>query len=597
MTPTNKNFDSRLIFWFSLSLTFATIFGIMELQRAFSSEYVVQDDARQHVFWMRRFLEPELFPNDLIADYYQSVAPVGYASVYHLMASVGIDPIFLSKLLPIVLGLIATGYCFGVCLQMLPVPIAGFIATLLLNQNLLLKDDLVSGTARAFMYPLFFAFLYYLLRRSLLPSLATIALQGLFYPSSVLICAGILTLRLWRWKHGRPRLSQDRSDYIFCATGLGVALLMLLPLALKSSEFGSAIAAAEARAMPEFFELGRSRFFVNNPIEFWLYADRSGIFPFEWSLLPYKYFPLMLCIGLLLPILQRYPSRFPLVRQVKSSVTLLPQIALVSLGLFLWAHALLFKLYLPSRYTHYSVRILMALGAGIVLTVILDAIFLWAGQRTNPRLHGRRVLAVVLTALLGIALVSYPIVVLKLQRFPFLSTSSYVVGTEPELYKFFREQPKDILIASLSHQASDLPVFAQRSILVSREHAIPYHVGYYRQIRQRIADLIRAQYSQDLAEVQNFIQKYGVDFLLVDRLAFTPKYMATNRLVRQFLQKQMEDDRVVRVTTEAVARLEQGTIPALSSVMERCSAFETKNLVVLQATCITKLPKEWQSKS
>lgn len=63
-------------FWFSLSLTFSAIYSILGLREAFSSEYVVQDDARQHVFWMLRFLDPELFPQDLIANYFQSVAPL-----------------------------------------------------------------------------------------------------------------------------------------------------------------------------------------------------------------------------------------------------------------------------------------------------------------------------------------------------------------------------------------------------------------------------------------------------------------------------------------------------------------------------------------
>jgi len=66
--PIDKKSRSRVIFWFSLSLTFAAIYGILGLQEAFSSEYVVQDDARQHVFWMQRFFDPGLFPKDLIAD-------------------------------------------------------------------------------------------------------------------------------------------------------------------------------------------------------------------------------------------------------------------------------------------------------------------------------------------------------------------------------------------------------------------------------------------------------------------------------------------------------------------------------------------------
>jgi hypothetical protein len=34
------------------------------------------------------------------------------------------------------LGLLTTAYCFGVCLEMLPIPAAGFVAALLLNHNI-----------------------------------------------------------------------------------------------------------------------------------------------------------------------------------------------------------------------------------------------------------------------------------------------------------------------------------------------------------------------------------------------------------------------------------------------------------------------------
>ncbi|MEB3885120.1 hypothetical protein [Lyngbya sp. CCY1209] len=64
-----------LLLWLGLSLVFATIYGGLAIAEAFSQDYVIQDDARQHVFWMRRFLDPDLFPNDAIADYFQSVAP------------------------------------------------------------------------------------------------------------------------------------------------------------------------------------------------------------------------------------------------------------------------------------------------------------------------------------------------------------------------------------------------------------------------------------------------------------------------------------------------------------------------------------------
>ena len=100
------------IFWLGLSTVVVLIYGIESLKAAFETKYIIQDDARQHIFWMRRFFDTELFPEDLIADYFQSVAPWGYKIFYWLITSLGIDPIFLGKLLPIFLGLISTIYCF-----------------------------------------------------------------------------------------------------------------------------------------------------------------------------------------------------------------------------------------------------------------------------------------------------------------------------------------------------------------------------------------------------------------------------------------------------------------------------------------------------
>ncbi|HBK62407.1 MAG TPA: hypothetical protein DD000_02470, partial [Cyanobacteria bacterium UBA11166] len=246
------------------------------------------------------------------------------------------------------------------------VPTTGFITTLLLNQNLCVRNDISTGTARAFIYPLFLAFLYYLLRGSLLPCLLTIVLEGLFYPPLLFISLGILTLRLLYWEKILPRFSQNRSDYVFFVTGLGVALLVMLPYALASSEFGPVITATEARTLPEFLPGGRTYFFSTDPLQFWLFASRSGLFAcdFDRYLRLPKILPLNLA-GLLLPILLVYSSHFPLARQVTSRVKILLQIILASLIMFFAAHVLLFKLYGPSRYATHSLRFAIAVAAGI----------------------------------------------------------------------------------------------------------------------------------------------------------------------------------------------------------------------------------------
>ena len=562
--------------WLTLSLILSAIYSYLALQEAFSSEYVVQDDARQHVFWMLRFLDPNLFPNDLIANYFQSVAPVGYSSLYHLLASIGINPLLFNKLLPSIIALISTGYCFSICLQILPIPFAGFIATVMLNQNLWVKDDLVSATPRAFVYPLFFAFLYYLLRRSLLFCVIAIALLGVFYPQMVFICAGILILRLWTWERGRLQFSRERHHYLFCAAGVGVGILVLLPYALKSSEFAPVITLSQARQLPEFFSGGRSQFFNGNPWYYFL-GGRSGIFPrFFWT-------PITLYISSFLPILLLIRPHFPLLRKVTREIVLLLQILLASFAMFFAAHALLFRLHLPSRYTGHSLRIVVAISAAIVLATIMDTVL--STRFIQNRIYGyiQKIFVLGFTFFLTtILLFYYP---LLLNKFP---KTAYKVGNFPRLYEFLQKQPKDTLIASIAEESNNLPTFSQRSILVGREYAIPYHLGYYNKFRQRMIELLQAHYSPNLEDVTKLINKYGIDLWMLESGAFTADYIQNNTWLKQYLSSKLTGDELVKLTNNIFQSLQQGNIPALSTVVTDCTVAEIANYMVLDAKCITQ---------
>ena len=160
---------------------------------------------------------------------------------------------------------------------------------------------------------------------------------------------------------------------------------------------------------------------------------------------------------------------------------------------------------------------------------------------------------------------------------------SYIVGTAPELYQFLQQQPPDSLVASLSLEANNLPTFAQRPILLAREYSLPFHTKYYTQIRERAIDLITAQYSPNISEVRQFIQKYGVDLWLLDKSAFDPNYFeemeAANRRWINLYQP---------AAKEAISRLEQGEVPALSNLVKTCAVFEGGDLVMLKAECIVK---------
>ncbi|WP_083602310.1 hypothetical protein [Hydrococcus rivularis] len=556
------------LFWFSLSLSVNLYFGLVSIGHGFSQDYIIQDDVRQHVVWLQRFVDPQLFPNDLIADYFQTLAPVGYKFFYWSMAKLGIESILLAKILPLVLGSIATVYLFFFSLKIFPIPSGAFLISLLFNQVIWNNDDLISATPRAFVYPFFAAFLYYLVQRSLIPVLISIALQGLFYPQLLLVEVTILTVRLFRWQRGLPQLSQDRKDYFFLLSGLGVAFVVLLPFILDRSEFSTVVTLAQMKAMPEFGFRGRNQYFGVNPIWF-IFMGSSGI--------KIPLFPSIVWFAFALPFWHK--SQLSLAKFVTEDAKILWQIVIASLGMFFLAHLLLPQLHLPSRYTHHSIRFVMPIAAGIVLLVLLESGWRWLSKKklTQAKFTSKESFLLGLIALFAAIVIIVPAIpsgVLFLFQ-------TWVVGDAPAVYEFLSKQPKDTLVASIAQESDNIPAFSQRSILASREFALAYHPAYYNRIEQRTIDTIRAQYSSDLSVTKSIIKKYGIDFLLIERNSFEPDYL----FKQEWLIRSSFRDSVFAT----INRLEKGEKPALEKLSDHCSVVSTEKFILLEAACITKV--------
>lgn len=574
ISPLDKTPRSRVIFWFSLSMVFGVIYAAMALHRAFEIPNVIQDDARQHIFWMQRFLDPELFPNDLIADYFQAVAPDGYTFVYQIATFLGIHPLVFGRIVPSILGIIITPFAFGMSLEILPVPFAGFVGSLLMNQIIWLKDDVASGTPRAFVYPIFIAFIYYVLRSNLWGIVISIGLTGLFYPQYVFVGLGILVIRLFAWKEGGLQLSSNPKDFKIFAFSFVVAAIVIGIYALQSAGFGAAMSRAEALESVEFFENGRNPFFHDNILSFWFTSRRSGMFPRS------LFTPATQCLALLFPFLFLFRPAFPLLERIKPGIWVMFQLLISSLFMFFLAHAFLFKLHLPNRYTGISFRIIVGVITIVTFTVILDALLNWINVKHQPKSEKseliprkiQKVIAGGFIAVLTISLLFYPSFV------PFFPLVKYEQADRPELYEFFQQQPKDVLIASLSGEVNQLPTFAQRSILVGREYSISYHSGYYQQINERTTDLIRAHYSPDLEDLKTVIQKHGIDLFLIELYAFVPEYFSFNDWMNEFEEGQ-----------QAYQFLKTGEFPALAKTLNKCSVYTAEEWFIVDANCILKL--------
>ncbi|MDJ0681975.1 MAG: hypothetical protein QNJ18_19215 [Xenococcaceae cyanobacterium MO_167.B52] len=546
---------SKFSTWLFISIIVSILFGCAGLKLSFESAYTIQDDARQYIFWMQQFKDSSLFQDDLIADYFKSVTPWGFTTSYKIVSYLGLDIFWFNKVSPLVIGLVTTLYCFLVCLEFLPVPLAGFFSCLLLTQNLWMVDDLSSGTPRAFIYCLLLGFIYYFLKQNILASVLFILLQGLFYPQTVLLSAVILVVNLIRTRN-RHKI------YFWC---LFTASIVLSFYAFQTSDFGNVITVGEARLLSEFREGGRSAFFTNSWSKFWLTGRRSGFFPIEWQ------YVLMCSYGIFIFWIKSFPKTFPLGQKIDRKILILGDMLLASIIMFSLAHLFLFRFHLPGRYSQHTIRIVIALLDGIVLSVAFDFI----GRKINYYLKKYQNIFKVVALIILCALLLYP--TYAVQSYP--HRLNYVTGKDPQLYKFLQQQPKDSMIASLSEAADFIPSLTARSVLVAKEYAIPYHQGYYGQFRERVKDLIAAQYSVDITTIHNFIDKYNVDFWLLEKDAFKIKYLTNNQWLMQFQS----------ATTEAIKILERNQQPLLQQISDRCTVFKEENLNILSAKCIMQL--------
>jgi hypothetical protein len=212
-----------------------------------------------------------------------------------------------------------------------------------------------------------------------------------------------------------------------------------------------------------------------------------------------------------------------------------------SLLLFAAAHALLFRLYLPARHVQFTLPIVWALAGGLFWALLADRFSppLPFGEGRGER---RRLLILAGVALL---LVHAP-----------PAGDFYVTGQHPAIYAYLRTSPPDTRVAALPADSSILPLFGQRAVVASFEHALPYHRGYYEPLRARTQALLDAYYASRVATLARFV-----------------------------------DDERVGVVIANVAMLERSRRgerdrPALEGLLMRCGVLQERELVVIEAACL-----------
>ena len=506
-----------------------------------------QPDAQIHTFWMRRFQDPGLFTDPLTSALIKAgYVPLGLQALYRI-ASYAIDPVTLGPWLAVVLAPLSGWLVFlivrehtdwwpaawmGAALFMLPVGSLRFSG----------------GHARAFGQPVVLLTVYLLLRRRYWMAAAVPAVGGLFYPPGAVSALAITAASCLTLRGRRPSLERARTlPALACVAVTGIGLL--LPRLIGHEQ--ALITRAQAHALPDFGPHGQMHFFGTGVLET-LKGAYSG-----------------LDIGPSLAILLFTPVVLLLLRP--RNILLLRRellwMLVTSVVLYALALAVLFRLYLPNRYTYPLLPfscvaiavawrptfeslgdrlrpalawVLIPLGVAISLSAAYLAVrVVPLGPRlTGARLrfeldHGTRPVVAVASV---VAVVACALVWKRGAAFRVVGVAAVLAGTlllaevaiagrgvsldghcslgRPVL-QYLGTLPKDAIIAGDPTTIGCVTLVSERPVVISRKLYQVFSARYLSVARSRMFAMVDAYFGESRSKILALRQRYGADYLVV----------------------------------------------------------------------------------
>jgi hypothetical protein len=494
--------------WLVVALLAAGVFCLAH-RLGFLSPYVVNDDVRQQIYWMARYLDPSLYPPDLLNDYAAAYVPPAVKALYFGAAKgFGCDPILFSKLLTGGLFVLLALAFFGLGLA-LEGRILGYCCLAAACCLPYFLKNISGGLSRSFAPPLLAFFFLAWLRRSGRGMALTLLAQALFIPYIAVLCAFCACCDAF-W----GRIVGHTSGPFPARPWHGLALLAAAGLvwsfnhALTTAGFGPLVGRAALAAGPEFSAHGRLDLFpLPNPFFDLIYWPFESIGLF----LDIGLFTGIASLAVLLPFVIIGARRAPWAELAARAGRPAAMLLAGSLTLYVLARIVALKLFVPDRYIAYTINLLYALALAVVLRHALAGLLFRSGGRVALLASA---LAVGLWRLSGVGLYDY--------------------RADAALYAAVRELPKEALLAGNPEDMDTVLTFGRRNVVASFELAHPWSVGYWRLYAPRLAHQAEAYYAKDPATVLEFAKAYGVTHMVVREADLTPAAMAKGPLFAPF---------------------------------------------------------------
>ena len=472
------------LFLVTLLIVFSLIICLFCQYDTLREQLVINGDVNIYIPPIYSLQDHTLFANDLLTQYLLSRITIGYI-IFFLLLGKYFNLIFLVKVLPFILSVISVIYFFLIGRNIIEDDKAAFLASFLFLLHCWTFYVFQGTGPRAFAYPLFLPFLYYLQKKKHLVCLCFYILQILFYTPIALI--SLFTFLLLNVKIENKKLCIMCPPFTLILFFLALPFLYFFQFGSDLDKyFGPLVTWKQILHMPEYHENGRDRLFFHSIIPF-LQSHRSGLN------LNYSYLFLLVTLSSLVVLARKIKYRFRLSEEIKA-------LLISSLIVYFLAFIFLLKLFLPGRYLIFSIPIVICISIG----VLLSGVFNHVGKRAANNL-------IFSFSIIFINLIYAPMVTGKVQDYRYLGTA----------LDYLSRLPKNSVIAAPLHMAEPIPTFSKRRVLFSHEALLPFHLGYYTLVRQCTFDFFNAYYSDSLDPLRKFCAKYAVDYILFKRDDFS----------------------------------------------------------------------------
>lgn len=487
---------------------------------------VVQDDFRQSMFWVWRFWDPSLFPNDLIADLYTD----SFDRLPFLLALYKIAPfltgnlVWFSKIVAIILAGLTTvtGYLFFEKLSANRLHAIAF--SLALAVTLWCTDHLSAVHARSFIW--FFVFVYGYLKVSGNNLIAHISIFiSLFIsPIAFLMC---LVMEGFDLLINATKDILNPKSIRFAGLAVNsIAVLILYKVIDWHSKLvpfpdGEPYSLAEIKTLAEFNPGGRHPIFGSS---IW---DGSWWMNEHWGMgigfLPISKIVILAGILALVYILF-YHKEIQLTKILKSVPAML---FYASISLYLAAQVLFPLLYMPSRFIGISSIILSLLVIFFVLARLFeDIVVTFAAKAFKDTQKAVAILLLIFAC-------GYWFYYSKPQH-----QFTRYVAMNPQVKKIYDNLATDVMIAGhpMLPDLNMLSAISKRSIFMSYEHSRPYF--YNRQImeeiRRRNEASLRMVYASSAQELLDLMEANNITHVIAHMAFYSPQYLANPRYTEPY---------------------------------------------------------------